>query len=197
MKTRTIVLDKKSRLVLFSNFYSSKKSNLLYQALCEEIDWQQGEIRLFGKAVKEPRLTSFFADEGVVYKYSGRLNNGKKWTKLLQKIKNDVEKAAQFEFNSLLLNYYRNQKDSMGWHRDNEKELGPKPIVASLTFGQERTFCVRKYGDKTQLHKVILPSGSLLLMLGNTQNDWEHCIKKEARALQGRINLTFRKVIKS
>lgn len=197
MEFKTLVLDKKCRLVLYPSFYSFKKSNLIYEKLIEQVEWQQGQIRIFGKKLKEPRLSAFFADEGVEYKYSGRLNAGLAWNRLLSNIKKDVEKKSGFDFNSLLLNYYRDQNDSMGWHRDNEKQLKENPVVASLSFGQERDFYIRRYADKSKTLKIKLTSGSLLLMLGATQHEWEHCVKKQTGQLSGRLNLTFRKVFKN
>jgi alkylated DNA repair dioxygenase AlkB len=195
MNLKTIVLDKNCSLVLYSEFYNLEKSISLYNSILKHNKWTQGEISMFGKKIKEPRLTAFFSDQGVEYKYSGRLNKGQFWTKKISIIKTDIESLARTKFNSVLLNYYRDQQDSMGWHRDNEKELGIEPVIASLSLGQERTFWIRRYANKTETQKINLPSGSLLLMLGRTQQDWEHCIKKQSHLLEGRINLTFRNVI--
>jgi alkylated DNA repair dioxygenase AlkB len=194
MITKTITLDKQSRLVLYLDFYSQIKSKTLYNQLLQQTPWQQGKISLFGKKINEPRLSAFFSDAGVRYKYSGKLNTGLIWTKRLLKVKKDIQTVAKQDFNSVLLNLYRDHNDSMGWHRDNEKELGANPVIASLSLGQERLFCIRRYSDKSKIHKIKLPSGSLLLMLGNTQQDWEHCIQKEKNSLAGRLNLTFRMI---
>ena len=115
---------------------------------------------------------------------------------VLQSIKNKIEKVSGSKFNSVLLNYYRDGKDSMGWHSDDEPELGKNPVIASLSFGQKRVFHLRHRFDKEiPKVKLNLDHGSLLIMAGETQHFWQHQIPKTARKIEGRINLTFRWIL--
>ena len=116
------------------------------------------------------------------------------WTSLLQKIKLLIENKTDTQFTSVLLNYYRDGKDSNGWHADNEKELGTNPIIASLSFGAERSFQLKHNSDKDQKKNIVLEHGSLLLMKGTTQHFWKHQIPKTSKPIGPRINLTFRKI---
>jgi len=169
--------------------------NKFYQLLLSDIMWSQSSIKIFGKDIKEPRLTAWYADEGINYKYSGRTNIANKWTPTLLIIKKLVEDKCETNFNGVLLNYYRSEKDYMGWHSDNEKELGKHPIIASISLGEERKFQL-KHKNKTDLDIVtILPkNGSLLIMKDQTQDYWKHRLSKTTVAKKPRINLTFRKI---
>ncbi|MEX0315245.1 MAG: alpha-ketoglutarate-dependent dioxygenase AlkB, partial [Allomuricauda sp.] len=124
--------------------------------------------------------------------YSGLTMHPLEFTHELAEIKELVEKAAKSKFTTCLLNYYRDGKDSNGWHSDDEKELGTNPIIASVSFGAERFFHLRNKMDKTRKLKILLENGSLLLMKGKTQHHWQHQIPKTAKPIGGRINLTFR-----
>ncbi|MNZ92437.1 hypothetical protein D3C78_1114630 [compost metagenome] len=117
------------------------------------------------------------------------------WTATLLAIKQKVEETAKVSFNSALLNQYRDGKDSVGWHRDNEKELGTNPVIASVSFGATRTFQFRNYKDKKITRSIELTNGSLVLMKGSTQHHWEHQIPKTARVLSNRVNITFRVIV--
>jgi alkylated DNA repair dioxygenase AlkB len=133
---------------------------------------------------------------GKDYTYSGIHLDALSWTPLLLDIKNRVELVAHANFNSVLLNYYRDHRDSMGLHSDDEQELGKRPIIASVSLGQERTFIMKHKGDKAlKPVRLKLTSGSLLLMKGETQRCWKHGIDKETRPCGPRVNLTFRRII--
>jgi alkylated DNA repair dioxygenase AlkB len=154
-----------------------------------ETDWRAESITLFGKQVAQPRLTAWHGD--AAYSYSGLQLAPLPFTPLLLEIKAAVETATHCRFNSVLLNYYRDGRDSMGMHADDEPELGRNPAIASLSFGATRTFILRHRRSQDTL-KLPLSSGSLLLMAGATQHHWLHGINKSARAQGPRINLTFR-----
>ena len=160
----------------------------------KSIDWKQENLKIFGKEVKTPRLTAFYGDKGVTYKYSGRQFLGLQWISELFEIKEKTEDAAKVKFNSVLLNYYRNGNDSMGWHSDDEPELGLNPIIASVNFGQQRRFDFRSKSYHQLKHNILLANGSLLLMKGNIQHHWQHQIAKSKQPMNGRINLTFRQI---
>ncbi len=157
--------------------------------LVAETDWRSESITLWGKQFLQPRLTAWQGDAG--YTYSGLTLNARPFSPLLAEIKQAVETVSGRSFNSVLLNYYRNERDSMGMHSDDEPELGPEPAIASVSFGATRTFILRHKRSKHTV-KLDLTDGSLLLMTGATQSNWSHGINKTTRNLGPRVNLTFR-----
>lgn len=156
-----------------------------------EIDWRRETITLFGRAVQQPRLCAWYGARA--YTYSGLTLQPAPWTPLLAELRAAVEAATGRRFNSVLLNYYRDGRDSMGMHSDDEPELGPEPAIASLSFGEERPFLLR-HKASGERRRLVLANGSLLLMTGQTQACWQHGIAKSARPLGPRINLTFRHI---
>jgi alkylated DNA repair dioxygenase AlkB len=130
-----------------------------------------------------------------VYGYSGIMMTPHKWTNKLLEIKAKIETVAKIKFTSALLNFYRNEKDSMGWHRDNEKELGTNPVIGSVSFGATRIFQLRDYKSRSINKSVELTNGSFLLMRGETQHIWEHQLPKTSRLTNKRINITFREIL--
>ncbi len=189
------LLPNNGEAFLFSPFFSKKDSDSLLQDLLTNINWKQEPIKIFGKPVMQPRLTAWYGNTGKVYSYSGITMQPLPWTNNLQFIKKAIEKKTGTVFNSALLNYYRDGKDSMGWHRDNEKELGTNPSIASVSLGASRIFKLRYYTDKTISHSIELSHGSLLLMKGPTQHHWEHQVAKTAKPVGARINITFRYIL--
>jgi alkylated DNA repair dioxygenase AlkB len=166
------------------------------QRLIAEIAWQSEEVVMWGRRVPQPRLTAWYGDAGASYAYSGLQLDPLLWTPLLLDIKRRIEEAAGSTFNSVLLNHYRDHHDSIGFHSDDEPELGKQPVIASLSLGEERTFILKH--KKPRAAKPIhlrLASGSLLLMRGDTQHCWRHGILKESRPCGPRVNLTFRTII--
>lgn len=175
---------------------NEQESHYYFQKLNTEIEWKQGEIILFGKKVLEPRLSAWYGDEGASYTYSGKFNIPLPWTKTVLELKTKVEDVAKCSFNSVLLNFYRGGNDSMGWHSDDEPELGKNPIIASLSLGEGREFHLKhKFEKSFPIQKIFLENGSLLLMKGETQHFWKHQVPKSKRAIGGRINLTFRRIM--
>ena len=181
----------------FHDFIPHDESIQYLETLLAEVAWQQNEIKMFGKVYNEPRLTAWYGDQGLTYKYSGIQLKPTPWTDHLDELKSKVNAAAYTEFNSALLNYYRDGQDSMGYHQDNEPELGLNPVIASLTFGASRIFQLKHITDKSIKRKDIpLKSGSLLIMAGATQHYWKHQIPKTKIPIGPRLNITFR-VIKN
>lgn len=165
-------------------------------ALIDQTPWQAKPITLWGKTYLQPRLIAWVGDAGRSYTYSGSTMQAQPWTPLLSMLREAVQNAAGAQFNSVLLNYYRNERDSMGYHSDDEKELGPQPVIASLSLGQPRTFVLKHRTDQTlKPVRIKLASGSLLIMQGSTQTHWKHGIDKQSRPCGARLNLTFRKII--
>jgi alkylated DNA repair dioxygenase AlkB len=181
-----------SNIIYFPEFYSLQESNTIFEDLKENIPWQQDDITLFGKTHLQPRLTALFGNEGKPYSYSNITMQPNQWSQNLLQIKNKVEKVCKVQFSTVLLNLYRDGKDSNGWHADDEKELGKNPIIASVSFGAERFFHLKHKKNLELKHKLLLQHGSLLLMQGETQHFWKHQIAKTAKPIAPRINLTFR-----
>lgn len=164
--------------------------------LIGEIPWRAEKISVWGKTFPQPRLIAWYGDASKNYTYSGICWTPLPWTPELLDIKGSVETATGTIFNSVLLNYYRDQRDSMGFHSDDERELGERPIIASVSLGAERTF-ILKHRTRKDLKPVRLRlgSGSLLLMTGATQCHWKHAVNKESRPCGPRVNLTFRQIL--
>ena len=176
----------------FPNFFESNLSDDFFEKLKNEIPWQQDKITVYGKTHQQPRLTALFGNEGMPYSYSNIKMQPHHWTLPLQKIKSHIENVVGTNFTTVLLNRYRNGQDSNGWHADNEKELGTNPVIASISFGAERSFYLKHNTIQEQKLKITLEHGSLLLMRGTTQHFWKHQIPKTTKPIGERINLTFR-----
>lgn len=192
-QSEPIVLDlPDATITYFPDFFNKIEADAIYSKLITVIPWQQDEITVYGKKHLQPRLTALFGNEGKSYSYSNIKMQPHYWTLLLQKIKSQVESVADTKFTTVLLNQYRDGKDSNGWHADNEKELGTNPVIASVSFGAARVFQLKHNTDATLKQTIILEHGSLLVMKGTTQHYWKHQIPKTAKPVGERINLTFR-----
>ncbi len=181
-----------AEVTLFPAFFAEAESDAYLVALRHATAWGQGRLTLWGKTHNEPRLTAWYGDAGKSYSYSGIVLHPQSWTPLLNEIRDSVNEAAQTKFNSVLLNLYRDGRDSNGWHQDNEPELGRNPVIASVSFGAARRFQMRHKFCKDLKLNLDLPHGSLLLMADTTQHHWQHQIPKTAKPVGERINLTFR-----
>ncbi|MFA6083178.1 alpha-ketoglutarate-dependent dioxygenase AlkB [Mucilaginibacter sp.] len=173
-------------------FFTKEESADLIPILRDTINWNQETIQMYGKLLNTPRLTAWYGDNSKTYAFSGKKYDPYPWTKELLFIKARVDAACGIIFNSVLLNLYRNGNDSVAWHADDEPELGVNPLIASVSFGQPRRFDVRHKQNHKLKHSVELENGSLLIMKGDLQHNWEHQIPKSAKAAKERINLTFR-----
>lgn len=164
--------------------------------LLDQTPWRADSVMLWGKPYLQPRLTAWYGDAGTRYVYSGLALDPLPWTARLLALKASVERATHSRFNSVLMNYYRNERDSMGMHSDDEPELGAEPVIASLSFGEARTLVFRHRTDRNrQPIRIELGDASLLLMRGATQHNWKHGIAKERRPRGARVNLTFRLIV--
>lgn len=170
----------------------------LLQDLIDNTAWRQEQVTLFGQTHLQPRLSAWYGSKKLKYSYSGITLEARPWNRVLLDLKSRVEAQVGHHFNSLLLNYYRDHDDGMGMHSDDEAELGEQPVIASLSLGEERTFILRhKFRKAITTFKLPLPSGSLLLMKGDTQSYWKHGISKQKHPCGPRVNLTFRKILNS
>lgn len=169
----------------------SRSPDAVMRRLLDEVDWEQRSIVLFGREVRQPRLDSWYGD--VAYTYSGVTTTPRSWTPLLVELREICEERARSSFNSVLVNLYRDGSDSMGLHADDEPELGPQPVIASLSLGATRRFRFR-HRTTRDVVQIDLPSGSLVVMSGNCQSCWMHEVPKQKTVTEARINLTFRTV---
>lgn len=167
--------------------------------LWRELDWSQREITLYGRRVMQPRLVAWYGDAGAVYSYSGLTLQPLPWHPLLQDLRERTEFRIGRRFNAVLANAYRDGRDSMGWHADNEKELGPRPVLASLSLGAPRRFLLRPVnrgtGKKAEPFELTLENGSLLVMKAGCQQRYQHALPRTRRDTGLRINLTFRWIV--
>jgi alkylated DNA repair dioxygenase AlkB len=172
------------------DFFNKDVADALYEYLAKKVPWKQEK----GKYAPFPRLTAWYSDPGLTYSYSGVVHEGIPWTDQLKVVKQRVTNHSGCNFNSMLCNWYRDGKDSIGFHTDAEPELGPNPVIASISLGATRQFIMK---HRTSKEKLIfnLPHGSLLVMGGTSQHHWVHGVPKAEEEVGGRINLTFRKII--
>lgn len=182
-----------AELLFWPKWLSPEQAERCYQQLAQQLNWQQPAIKIFGKAVLIPRQQVWMGDPHCSYKYSGVLFEPEPWHPLVKQLTGKVNELCQTRFNSVLLNWYADGQQHMGWHSDDEPELGENPHIASLSLGQQRFFDLKHKNLGTQL-KLGLGHGSLLLMAGQCQQYWQHRVPKMAAATQGRINLTFREI---
>ena len=158
------------------------------------IRWKQDSLKLYGKSIPLPRLTAWYGDPGAGYTYSGIKSEPNPWNDGLLHLKHRIEERIGATFNSVLLNWYRDGNDSLSWHADDEKELGPDPVIASANFGATREFQLRCNSDHAQKIRIPLSHGSLLVMRGELQRHWKHAVPKQSKAAGSRFNLTFRTI---
>lgn len=185
------LLPYQGKVYLFENFIDSELSFSFYNKLLNEPTWKHDELVIFGKKITTKRKVAFQGNHGITYKYSNKLKISSDWTYSVTELKSMVELFLQKSFNACLLNLYQTGKETMGWHSDNEPELDPNGVIASISFGTTRTFELKhiKYEEKIS---IPLKDGSLLIMDMETQQNWLHQIKKEQKNTEARINLTFR-----
>jgi alkylated DNA repair dioxygenase AlkB len=184
-----------AEFIYYPNFLSKEKADLFFEKLLNETPWQQDEITIFGKKILQPRLTSLYGNDGKSYGYSNIVMHPHAFNSTLTFIKDEIKNIINEHFTTVLLNLYRNEKDSNGWHADNEKELGRDPIIASLSLGEERVFQIKHNTNKDAKQTIILQHGSLLVMKNGAQIHYKHQIPKATKPKNPRINLTFRKIL--
>lgn len=193
-----------AQLWLFPNFIKSSQAQALFKHLQTEVQWQQDQLEMYGKSVDIPRLQAWFGEKDANYAYSGLTMKPLPWLPVLAKLEKSLTVQCQtiinnngdsraINFNSALANYYRDNNDAVGWHSDDEPELGINPIIASVSLGATREFKLKHKITSEKLN-IPLTSGSLLLMAGETQSYWQHAILRSKKVIAPRINLTFRQI---
>lgn len=180
-----------TELILIDNFFSKEKSDYYYDTLLQQTKWREYEMEIFDKTYTVPRMIGWYEDK----ENPGADPTQPDWTPALLEIRKRVEEETEIDFNGVLLNYYRNGKDGVGWHSDREKNTGKNPIIASVSLGETRIFRLRhKFRKDIPQIEIPLHHGSYLLMAGTTQSFWQHQVPKTARDILPRINLTFRRI---
>lgn len=183
------------QLQYHENIFNAQEQWALLESLKNDIGWKQEHIKLFGKIHPTPRLVAWHGDPHCTYTYSGVVNHPNAWTPTLLTIKTRVEQLIHpHKFNCVLLNYYRNGQDKMGWHSDDEKELGSNPVIASVSLGTTRRFDFKHKTRRDEKFSLDLHAGSVLIMQGDLQHHWLHQLPAQKRILEPRINLTFRNI---
>ena len=177
--------------VLFPDFLCESDADKYFSGLHNNTPWEQNFIRLFGKEVSEPRLSTWHAEADLPYTYSGVPRTPHPWKEPLSSLRTACEAHTGQSFNGALLNLYRTGLDAMGWHSDDEAVNGPNPVIASISLGAERRFDFR-HKQSREMISAVLPHGSLLVMSGACQTFWLHRIAKTTRQTEPRINVTFR-----
>jgi alkylated DNA repair dioxygenase AlkB len=187
------LIDGDARFI--ADFLTRPQSAACFSELLDCVDWGQHIIRIRGREVASPRLSAWYGDPDAHYSYSGLALEPRPWLPVILDLKTRVEAVCDAPFNSVLLNLYRDGADSMGWHSDDEPELGERPVIASLSLGATRRFRLR-HRRRKELEPVAvdLENGSLLIMQGDTQRYWKHQVPKTKRVTEPRMNLTFRSV---
>ena len=195
-KQKKVFKDSNLEVLYYPNFFNLDLSEKLFSRLFQSIEWVNDSFKFGGKELQVSRRTAFYGDDNKSYTYSGFKRHAIPWTKDLLYIKKKIYENGFQEFNSVLLNDYSSGKVGMGWHSDNEKELGLNPTIASISFGASRDFFLRrKDRNNKDILKIYIENGSLLIMKGKTQHYWSHSIPKRLKIKNRRINLTFRNII--
>src|SRR5688500_14160289 len=184
-----------AELAFDPHWLGADEADALFAALRAQVAWEVHRIRLFGREVDSPRLSCWIGDPEARYRYSGTLFAPWPWPACLLPVRARLSRQLGVAFNSVLANRYRNGRDAMGWHSDNEPELGPQPVIASLSLGAPRRFKLRGRGPNAPGMDLDLPHGSLLVMRGDTQTHYRHALPRTARPVDERINLTFRQIL--
>jgi alkylated DNA repair dioxygenase AlkB len=180
--------------VRLAQFCDAASAQRWFTRLHGEVPWERHRLRLFGRQIEAPRLSCWIGDADAVYTYSGTRFVPHAWTATCSELRDGLVAFCSEPYNSVLCNLYRDGHDSMGWHSDDEAELGARPSIASLSFGASRRFRLRHRSNPDLRLEIELPTGSLLLMAGTTQRNYKHDLPKSARVAEPRLNLTFRHV---
>jgi len=175
-----------------AGFFVPDEAQALFDALRMEIRWERHRVRIRGREIECPRLSGWQGD--ATYAYSGLTLRPTPWTPGVAAVRRGIEAAVEETFNSVLANLYRDGADRLGWHADDEPELGPAPVIASASFGAPRRFLLRPKRGGGASVPIVLEPGSLLVMRGATQRNWMHCVPPTRRPVGPRINLTFRRI---
>ena len=193
-KKETITTNLDGLVVYYPDFLNESESKEVFDVFMQELEWNRERLLMYGKEILMKRKVALYGDKGLLYTYSGDSKQSLQWHPLLSEIRNHLKTKTNQEFNICLANLYHDGSEGMGWHADDEPELGPNPTVASVSLGASRDFQIR-HNKTGETINISLEPGSLLIMSGPFQHNWKHQIPKRARVKSPRINLTFRRII--
>jgi alkylated DNA repair dioxygenase AlkB len=185
---------KNCNISVYRDHFTKNEADYFF-TLLQDIRWKQNEIVVFGNKHLEPRETAWYGNPDINYGYSGIKHKAELWIPFLQEIRERIQTVSEVSFNSVLLNRYRNEKDSVAWHSDDEPDLGVSPTIGSVSFGASRKFQVREKNIKGKIFTTFLHHGDLMIMHPPTQEHWLHCVPKSSKKTSERINLTFRQIV--
>lgn len=172
-------------------FLCRERADAILRRVLQETEWRRERVRMFGRVHDAPRLTAWYGDAGAVYRYGGVAREAARWPPVYRALAQEVAEAVAWRFNFVLVNRYRNGDDMLGWHADDEADLGDAPVIAALSLGAPRMFRIRPRQGGASVGQV-LDHGSLLLMWGSCQRDAKHCLPRSRRCTSERLNLSFR-----
>lgn len=201
---QTLDLGDEAYIQIKRQWVSQPEANSLLRCLINELHWEQPDICIGGRLLPIPRLQSWYGDEGAILIYSGRHFKPNPWHPMLIALRDRISAVSCAAYNSVLANQYRDGNDSVGWHADDEPELGDRPTIASLSLGSTRKFLVKpksRYLSQnpflpTRRYDILLAHGDLLIMSGASQKNWQHSLPKTKQPVGQRINLTFRNMLR-
>lgn len=181
-----------AELTWVEGFIGGAGADALFEELSQQEGWRQDSLTMFGRQIPIPRLHRWYADRGQSYSWSGITMEAERFPASLDKTREELKTRTGTWFNTALANLYRDGNDSVSWHADDERELGPKPLIASLSLGAPRKFRMRRRDDHAERFELTLTHGSMLVLGGDTQQEWEHCVPKTRKVVSPRVNVTFR-----
>ncbi len=181
---------------LAAQWLGAAAADALFAALLDQLEWQQHRLRIFGRDVDAPRLSCWVGEPGLDYRYSGTRFQPHPWPPVLAALRPRLSEACSAPFNSVLANLYRDGADAMGWHSDDEPELGAEPVIASVSLGARRRFALKRRERGARSVFLDLPHGSVLRLAGSTQANYRHALPRTRAAIGPRVNLTFRQIVK-
>ncbi len=193
INNRPNILPQDGIALYYEKIVNDEEIKGLFDALLNNIHWENERVIMFGKEIVTKRKVAFFSDPSISYRYASKTKIGLPWTSTLLIIKNIVESITKESYNACLLNLYHNGEESMGWHSDNEKEIIANSSIASLSLGANRKFSFKHKVSKETV-SIELEDGSLLEMKGSIQAHWWHALLKSKKVTAARINLTFRQM---
>ena len=195
-RARMIIEDEGASAPYIDEFFSKDEADAYLQKLMGETPWVGETVKIFGRERPARRRTCFYGDTGVTYGYTGLKKAAAPWTATMLKIKEAVEAHEKTTFNYALLNLYVDGRDMIGWHADDETDLVPGGVIASISLGAERDFMIKKMDNAAHmLVKIALAHGSLLTMKGDMQRRYKHSVPERKKCAKARINITFRQVV--
>lgn len=191
---QNLELSPNSWISYFPHWLATAQADELMMKLLKSLQWEEGQIRMFGKWLNIPRQHAWYGDAKASYGWSGQRAEPLPWAPELEQLRQAIQQETSAPFNGVLANLYRDGQDCMHWHSDDEAELGEQPLVAAISIGAERRFSLRHKSRTYATHRLQLAHGSLLLMGGDCQHDWQHALPRSARVDTPRISLTYRHI---